>query len=76
MSSRATGMTTYLENGGTLEHAQQPFAEGFGLQAACPPKASSRRRIAAHESPRTTRPSVLGGEWSVLSGRRLLCANH
>jgi hypothetical protein len=31
---RATGITTYLENGGTLEHAQ---------------------RIAAHESPRTTK---------------------
>jgi hypothetical protein len=35
VSSRATSMTTYLENGGTLGHAQQPFAEGFGLQAAC-----------------------------------------
>ena len=32
---RATGITAYLENGGTLEHAQQ---------------------IAAHESPRTTKP--------------------
>jgi len=31
---RATGITAYLENGGTLEHAQ---------------------RIAAHESPRTTK---------------------
>jgi len=40
---------------GTLEHAQQPFAEGFGSQAACPPKALTRRRIAAHESPRTTK---------------------
>ena len=33
-SFRATGITTYLHNGGTLEHAQ---------------------RIAAHESPRTTK---------------------
>jgi integrase len=31
---RATGITAYLENGGTIEHAQ---------------------RIAAHESPRTTK---------------------
>jgi hypothetical protein len=35
---RATGITTYLENGGTLEHAQQ----------TCPPKAPCRRGIAAH----------------------------
>ena len=42
---RATGITTYLENGGTLEHAQQ----------TCPPKASCRRGIAVHESPRTTK---------------------
>jgi hypothetical protein len=34
------------------------------------------QQIAAHESPRATRPSVLGGEWSMLSGRRLLCNNH
>lgn len=33
-SFRATGITAYLENGGTIEHAQ---------------------RIAAHESPRTTK---------------------
>ncbi len=63
----ATGITPYLENGGTLEHAHQASAEGFGLQAAPPaegsepkagprpPKASGRRRIAAHESPRTTK---------------------
>jgi hypothetical protein len=30
---RATGVTACLENGGTLEHAQQAFAEGFGSQA-------------------------------------------
>jgi hypothetical protein len=42
---RATGITACLENGGTLEHAQQP----------CPPKAPCRRGIAAHESPRTTK---------------------
>jgi hypothetical protein len=41
---RATGITAYLDNGRTLEHAQQPFAEG-----------SSSRQIAAHESPRTTK---------------------
>ena len=55
MSSRATGMTTYLENGGTLEHAQQ---------------------IAAHESPRTTRPSVLGGKCSVLGVSSALTTDH
>jgi integrase/recombinase XerD len=32
---RATGITTYMQNGGVLEHAQQ---------------------IAAHKSPRTTKP--------------------
>ena len=32
---RATGITTYLSNGGALEHAQE---------------------MAAHESPRTTKP--------------------
>jgi hypothetical protein len=42
---RATGTTTYLENGGTLERAQQ----------TCPPKAPYRRGIAARESPRTTK---------------------
>ena len=42
---RATGITAYLGNGDTLEHAQQ----------TCPPKAPVRRRIAAHESPRTTK---------------------
>jgi hypothetical protein len=35
----------WIENGGTLEHAQQ----------TCPPKAPGRRQIAAHESPRTTK---------------------
>jgi hypothetical protein len=39
---RATGITAYLENGGTLEHVQQ----------TCPPKAPGRRQIAAHESSR------------------------
>jgi tRNA(fMet)-specific endonuclease VapC len=34
VSRYAAGITAYLDNGGTLEHAQQPFAEGFGLQAA------------------------------------------
>jgi integrase/recombinase XerD len=42
---RATSITAYLENGGTLEHAQQ----------TCPPKTLCRRWIAAHESPRTTK---------------------
>jgi hypothetical protein len=42
---RGTGITAYLENGGTLEHAQQ----------SCPPKVPCRRWIAAHESPQTTK---------------------
>jgi len=52
---RATGITTYLENGGTLEHAQQPFAKASGCMQTCPPKVRYRRWIAAHESPRTTK---------------------
>jgi hypothetical protein len=39
------GSSVAARNGGTLERAQQ----------TCPPKASGRRLIAAHESPRTTK---------------------
>ena len=38
-SFRATGITTYLQNGGTIEHAQHDRAA----------------RSADHESPRTTK---------------------
>jgi hypothetical protein len=53
------------EDASPLEHAQQPLAtsagslwsagEGFGLQAAPSAEGFSRRQIAAHESPRTTK---------------------
>jgi hypothetical protein len=64
---RATSITAYLENGGTLEHAQQ----------TCPPKTLCRRWIAAHESPRTTKlyyaqsAEMCGGRRKlVITGRR------
>ena len=52
-TSRATGITAYVENGGTLERAQQPFAEGFGLPADLSaegpkPQADRRARVAAY----------------------------
>jgi hypothetical protein len=41
----STGIPAYLEDGGTLEHAQQPFAEGFK------PKADRRERRSSTTGP-------------------------
>jgi integrase/recombinase XerD len=51
---RATGITAYLANGGTLEHAQQPFAKASGLHADLSaegslPEVDRRARVAADD---------------------------
>ena len=55
MSRRATGITAYLENGGTLEHAQQAFAEGFGSQADLSAEDSAPKADHRARAPRKTK---------------------